>query len=239
MPATSGSRTQASTSAATVAELESIEASQFKNFDLAWVEALDGTIQGGLFRADFESLTTPNGTTVLFMRNSNPAFGAPALTPGRWVTFDGGFDDLQSPFVYAVLVNQTAIPSPGPTVLLTTNMLTAPLNGNVDVDVSIGASRIDGPSPTTRLGFTLEESINAGAFTSVAAGGSGVTIPGNLALGEDAGGSGGFSAQTTLSAGDTVVYQVSAVANLAGSEINPFLRPTQDQLTIRGRFFRT
>lgn len=37
------------------------------------------------FEANFESVLAQNGTTVLWMRNSNPAFNAPNGTPGRWL----------------------------------------------------------------------------------------------------------------------------------------------------------
>lgn len=93
MPAISGSPTQVSASAATVLELESIESSQFKDGDLAWVEALESTESGGFFRADFGSVATWNGTSVLYMRNSNPAFQAPVGTPGRWVALNDFLND--------------------------------------------------------------------------------------------------------------------------------------------------
>lgn len=84
MPAVSGSPTQQSTSAGSVAELESIEVDQFKSGDLAAVTVAGVTTTYLLSTGD---TTARNGTSVLYTRNSNPAYvgAANGSTPGRWL----------------------------------------------------------------------------------------------------------------------------------------------------------
>ncbi len=82
MTAVSGSPTQQSTSVATVAALESVEVDQFQSGDLAFVTETGTTY---LLGAVDNSLR--NGTSVLWTRNSNPAYGGDAngLSLGRWL----------------------------------------------------------------------------------------------------------------------------------------------------------
>ena len=127
-----------------------------------------------------------------------------------------------------------AIPTPGPTVLMTLAPLVAPTAGSMDVDMSYSANV--GPNAAT-LVFWLEVSINGGAFAVPTNGGSSSD---NAANQEVAGAAVGTV--PGLLAGDSVVARIVASASVAGASINPFNTPVgqpfpTEHLALRIRFF--
>ena len=96
MPTTPGLSIPAT--APTALALESVETGGMADGDLGFVQAGDV-----YYSLDVESLLPRNGGSVLYTRNSNPLYGAPAGTPGRWV------------FLPATAGSQGPTGAPGPT----------------------------------------------------------------------------------------------------------------------------
>lgn len=266
MPAVSGSPTQQSTSAIapSIPALESIEASQFQDGDLAFVQS--GPTANSYYTLDADSTLPRDGLGVLWTRNSNPAYNDGSAAPGRWILFSAvgtgsgvsgiigptGADGAAGPagptgaagpagatgatgpssgsaFSFLALAADTAIPTPGPTVLLTLPAFVAPAAGSLDLDMTYGLGV--GPNAAT-VGLTLETSLNGGAFVVSGGGGAGESAAAN-----------GFGSGAVASllpglvAGDSVVVRARATASVAGAAINPLARPTTDHLALRARFF--
>lgn len=80
MPAVSDSQFTPKTTQPTVLALESVEIASLGDGDVGFVQAGDV-----YYSLDLQSVLIEDGAAVLWTRNSNPLFGAPAGTPGRWV----------------------------------------------------------------------------------------------------------------------------------------------------------
>lgn len=242
MPAVSDSQFTPKTTQPSVLALESTETASLGDGDMGVVQGI-GMAPDTFYVLDVESIQLQNGTSVLWTLNSNPLFGAPAGTPGRWVLMATSLGcscptgptgpsagDL---FAYDFIsgINDLVIPTPGPTVLLTLPGIVATSNGSMDADMSWSANT--GPNGA-QVAFWLEISINGGAFTNVggSSGGPGLA-------------DGNFSGATTrafnVTAGDLVVARVSASADAAGAFINVDTglgQPGPDNhLAARLRFF--
>lgn len=84
MPAVSDSQFAPKTTQPSVLALESVETASLGDGDMGVVRGM-GMAPDTFYVLDVENILPQNGTSVLWTRNSNPLFGAPAGTPGRWV----------------------------------------------------------------------------------------------------------------------------------------------------------